>query len=139
MADLMTWKGSDSPLLVALFILKLIRRLSGVINKFRTKTLGLDDLTTYSGASVTERLDIPWTYCFSPELVPKPKDWAAHIGMSARLQFDQFSLVSYSRMGLTHIIADVVGFYFLDLAQNYQPPADLMEFLNAGPPPVYIG
>ncbi|KAJ3119125.1 hypothetical protein HDU96_000040 [Phlyctochytrium bullatum] len=27
----------------------------------------------------------------------------------------------------------------IDLASNYTPPADLVEFLNAGPPPVYIG
>lgn len=34
---------------------------------------------------------------------------------------------------------DVVGFYFLDLATSYQPPPDLVAFLEAGPPPVYIG
>ncbi|KAF8754806.1 Glycosyltransferase family 28 N-terminal domain [Rhizoctonia solani] len=34
---------------------------------------------------------------------------------------------------------DVVGFYFLDMAKDYSPPRDLVEFLNAGPPPVYIG
>ncbi|KAJ3215514.1 hypothetical protein HDU67_000302 [Dinochytrium kinnereticum] len=35
--------------------------------------------------------------------------------------------------------ADIVGFFFLDLATSYTPPPDLVEFLNAGPPPVYIG
>jgi hypothetical protein len=34
---------------------------------------------------------------------------------------------------------DVVGFYFLDLATNYQPPDDLATFLAAGEPPIYIG
>ena len=34
---------------------------------------------------------------------------------------------------------DVVGFYFLDLAQNYKPAQDLADFLAAGPPPIYIG
>jgi hypothetical protein len=34
---------------------------------------------------------------------------------------------------------DVVGFYFLDLATNYQPPSDLVAFLNAGDTPIYIG
>jgi sterol 3beta-glucosyltransferase len=33
----------------------------------------------------------------------------------------------------------VVGFYFLDLAQGYQPPKELADFLAAGPPPIYIG
>ena len=49
----------------------------------------------------------------SPALIPKPKDWGPHISIS--------------------------GFYFLSLANNYSPPTDLVEFLNAGPPPVYIG
>jgi UDP:flavonoid glycosyltransferase YjiC (YdhE family) len=34
---------------------------------------------------------------------------------------------------------DVVGFFFLDLATKYKPPQDLLDFLAAGPPPVYIG
>ncbi|CCO35669.1 Sterol 3-beta-glucosyltransferase [Rhizoctonia solani AG-1 IB] len=39
-----------------------------------------------------------------------------------------------------HLCAeDLVGFYFLDLAKDYQPPQDLVDFLNAGPPPIYIG
>ncbi|CAE6356862.1 unnamed protein product [Rhizoctonia solani] len=33
----------------------------------------------------------------------------------------------------------VVGFYFLDLASDYKPPDDLIEFLKCGEPPVYIG
>jgi len=49
----------------------------------------------------------------SPALIPKPKDWGDHISIS--------------------------GFYFLSLASNYQPDADLADFLAAGPPPVYIG
>lgn len=35
--------------------------------------------------------------------------------------------------------ADVVGFYFLDLAASYTPPDDLVSFLEAGDPPIYIG
>jgi hypothetical protein len=49
----------------------------------------------------------------SPALIPKPKDWARNITIS--------------------------GFYFLSLASNYQPDPELVEFLSAGPPPVYIG
>lgn len=40
---------------------------------------------------------------------------------------------------LTTCGADVVGFYFLDLASNYQPPDNLKKFLEEGDPPVYIG
>lgn len=49
----------------------------------------------------------------SPALIPKPKDWGPYIS--------------------------IAGFYFLSLASNYQPDADLAAFLAAGPPPVYIG
>lgn len=34
---------------------------------------------------------------------------------------------------------DVVGFCFLDLASNYEPPRVLMDWLKAGPKPIYIG
>lgn len=96
LAELMTWQG-----------------LGDVINSFRTSTLGLKPLSFRSGPGVTDRLRIPWTYCMSPALVPKPSDWTNHI--------------------------DVVGFYFLDLASEYQPPENIKKFLAEGEPPVYIG
>ncbi|XP_022158102.1 sterol 3-beta-glucosyltransferase UGT80A2-like isoform X3 [Momordica charantia] len=34
---------------------------------------------------------------------------------------------------------DVVGFCFLDLASNYEPPSSLVEWLEAGERPIYIG
>lgn len=37
-----------------------------------------------------------------------------------------------------HIISDVCGFFFRD-APHYEPPPDLLEFIEAGEPPVYIG
>lgn len=49
----------------------------------------------------------------SPVLIPKPKDWGKHIEIS--------------------------GFFFLSLASSYAPPPELESFLQAGPPPVYIG
>jgi sterol 3beta-glucosyltransferase len=33
----------------------------------------------------------------------------------------------------------VTGFWFLDPPPNWQPPADLLRFLDEGPPPVYVG
>lgn len=96
MADILTWQG-----------------IGDVINDFRLGTLGLKPLTQRSGPSLVDRVKIPWTYCMSPALVPKPTDWANHI--------------------------DVVGFYFLDLATSYQPADDLALFLAAGEAPIYIG
>ena len=49
----------------------------------------------------------------SPALIPKPRDWGTHIS--------------------------IAGFYFLSLAANYEPERELLEFLEAGPPPIYIG
>lgn len=49
----------------------------------------------------------------SPALIPKPEDWGHHIFIS--------------------------GFYFLSLASSYTPDPKLVAFLEAGPPPVYIG
>nr|GAT54436.1 glycosyltransferase family 1 protein [Mycena chlorophos] len=96
LADILTWQG-----------------VGDLINNFRKRSLGLEPLSLRSGPSLLDRLKVPWTYCMSPALVPKPNDWRNHI--------------------------DVVGFYFLDLATTYQPPDDLAAFLAAGEPPVYIG
>lgn len=58
---------------------------------------------------------VPFSYVWSPAVVPKPADWPHWV--------------------------DVVGYQFLDEAQlsAYQPPPALAAFLAAGPPPVYVG
>ncbi|KAJ7100284.1 sterol glucosyltransferase [Mycena belliarum] len=85
--------------------------LGDIINKWRY-TLDLEPVPLSEGPSLTETLKVPFTYCWSPALVPKPADWGPHI--------------------------DVCGFFFRD-APNYTPPPELDAFLKAGPPPVYIG
>jgi UDP:flavonoid glycosyltransferase YjiC (YdhE family) len=87
--------------------------LGEIINRFRAKCLGLDPVSLIWAPGMLQRLKVPHTYCWSPALIPKPKDWGPHISIS--------------------------GFYFLDLASNYAPAPDLQAFLDAGPPPVYIG
>jgi UDP:flavonoid glycosyltransferase YjiC (YdhE family) len=87
--------------------------LGEIINRFRAKCLGLDPVSLIWAPGMLQRLKVPHTYCWSPALIPKPKDWGPHISIS--------------------------GFYFLDLASNYTPAPDLQAFLDAGPPPVYIG
>ncbi|KAK9998022.1 hypothetical protein SO802_017625 [Lithocarpus litseifolius] len=83
-----------------------------MINEFRKKKLKLRPVTYLSG-SYSSPPNIPYGYIWSPHLVPKPKDWGPNI--------------------------DVVGFCFLDLASNYQPPDSLVEWLAAGREPIYIG
>lgn len=60
-------------------------------------------------------VQVPFAYCWSEALVPKPADWGPHI--------------------------DVCGYCFLNegKAMKYQPPKELKDFLAAGKPPVYIG
>ncbi|KAI7091795.1 UDP-Glycosyltransferase/glycogen phosphorylase, partial [Hortaea werneckii] len=96
LVDMLTWQG-----------------LGDVINRFREKSLGLEPVSLVWAPGMLQRLKIPHTYCWSPALIPKPKDWGQHISIS--------------------------GFYFLNLATNYTPDAELKAFLDAGPPPVYIG
>lgn len=87
--------------------------LGNVINTFRTQALRLPRLPDSIAPSVLDNLKIPWTYCWSPELLPKPKDWKSHI--------------------------DISGFYFLDGDSSYVPPPELAAFLADGEAPVYIG
>ena len=87
--------------------------LGDIINRFRAKCLGLDPVSLIWAPGMLQRLKVPHTYCWSPALIPKPKDWGSHISIS--------------------------GYCLLDSAPNYTPAPDLQAFLDAGPPPVYIG
>ncbi|KAK5070166.1 hypothetical protein LTR64_002003 [Lithohypha guttulata] len=96
LVDMLTWQG-----------------LGDLINKFRERVLHLEPVSIIWAPGMLARMHIPWTYCWSPALIPKPKDWNNKI--------------------------DISGFFFLNLATNYTPAPDLAAFLEAGPPPVYIG
>ncbi|KAI1081882.1 glycosyltransferase family 1 protein [Whalleya microplaca] len=96
LVEMMTWQG-----------------LGDVINRFRSKILDLEPLSLLWAPAVLTRLRIPYTYCWSPALIPKPNDWGQHI--------------------------DIAGFYFLNLASAFTPEPELAAFLEAGPPPIYIG
>jgi UDP:flavonoid glycosyltransferase YjiC (YdhE family) len=85
--------------------------LGSVINRFRA-TLDLEPIPTTVGPALAEALEVPFTYCWSPALVPKPTDWPSHI--------------------------DVCGFFFRD-PPPYEPPAAIVDFLKNGPRPIYIG
>ncbi|MBW8482981.1 glycosyltransferase [Actinomadura parmotrematis] len=58
------------------------------------------------------RPDVPVLACFSGAVVPRPADWPANVHLT--------------------------GYWFLD-EPAWEPPAELAEFLAAGPPPVYAG
>ncbi|KAB8271619.1 hypothetical protein BDV30DRAFT_213293 [Aspergillus minisclerotigenes] len=85
--------------------------LGDVINDWR-ETIDLERVPLTEGPSLVQTLKVPFTYCWSPALVPKPKDWPSYI--------------------------DVCGFFFRELP-IYTPSSELDAFLRDGPPPVYIG
>ena len=79
----------------------------------RQQVLGLP-AAPFWGPQTTARLrQAPVLYGFSPSVLPKPADWGAQI--------------------------HVTGYWFLPAAAAWTPPPALVDFLAAGPPPVYIG
>ncbi len=57
--------------------------------------------------------NMPILYGFSPSVIPAPSDWNSNI--------------------------HITGYWFLDEPDDWQPPAALLDFLQSGPPPIYIG
>lgn len=90
------------------------QQISGGFNDFRRNTLGLPTipLTRWPYEQIDGR-PIPKLYHFSPNVVSRPPDWKAH----------------------NH----VTGYWFLDEEPGWEPPADLVDFLESGPPPIYVG
>lgn len=86
----------------------------GLFNHWRTTRLGLPPWRSMR-EMVTSLGDrgTPWLYAYSPQLLPKPPDWSENL--------------------------HVTGYWFLDAPPDWQPPAELLRFLESGPPPVYVG
>ncbi len=75
--------------------------------------LGVSPKTVRNPSRVLRERGVPIVYGYSPAFLPKPSDW----------------------LPSRHI----TGYWFLDEDTTFQPPVDLVRFLEAGPPPVYIG
>ncbi|KAL3421955.1 glycosyltransferase family 1 protein (sterol glucosyltransferase) [Phlyctema vagabunda] len=86
--------------------------LGDVINHWRKKSLGLEPVPLMVGPHLADSLKIPFVYCWSPSLVPKPRDWPSFI--------------------------DVCGFFFRN-PPSYTPDNELDMFLRRGSKPIYIG
>ncbi|BDA49996.1 Sterol 3-beta-glucosyltransferase [Coccomyxa sp. Obi] len=87
-----------------------------ILAKFRKDVLGQPSLLSLKHYHrPLHYCGVPVSYCWSPTLLPQPADWPA--------------------------TAEVVGFCQLEASDrmNYSPSEDLVQFLAAGPPPVYIG
>jgi len=82
------------------------------INPWRRDSLGLAPLSTRGPMHEARREGRPVLACFSPSVVPRPRDWPRYV--------------------------HVTGYWFLD-EPSWRPPAELAQFLASGPPPVYVG
>jgi hypothetical protein len=64
-------------------------RVGDVVNRWR-KELDLDEVATFEGPHLAEILKVPFTYCWSPALVPKPSDWPSYIGQCLTKEFSSY-------------------------------------------------
>jgi len=83
------------------------------VNRLLRRSLGLEPyswLGPLHGQPATRRRVL---YGYSEQILPRSRDWAENI--------------------------QVTGFWFLDAADDWQPPDDLVAFLAAGPKPIYVG
>ncbi len=90
------------------------RQYEKMANRFRADELGLAPVK--NAAMLTRLPDgrpIEVLHAVSEHVLPRPADWPAHAHLS--------------------------GYWFLDGEDAWTPPQDLVEFLDAGEPPVYVG
>jgi sterol 3beta-glucosyltransferase len=78
----------------------------------REQVLELPPTSFWGNYNSPHFLRYPALYGFSPSVIPKPSDW-----------------------NNTH----VTGYWFLDSAPDWTPPDALIDFLENGSPPIYIG
>ncbi|MGE3908167.1 MAG: glycosyltransferase, partial [Chloroflexota bacterium] len=82
------------------------------INQWREESLDLPPIGLLGPAFRRDRTT-PMLLCYSPVISPAPRDWPAW--------------------------HHVTGTWFLDPPADFQPPAEIVEFLADGPPPVSVG
>lgn len=83
------------------------------VDRWRTDDLGLESLGWRGLIRELERRREPIIHAYSPAIVPPPSDWPAWY--------------------------PVTGWLYLDRRPDWTPPTDLVDFLAAGPVPVYAG
>ena len=84
------------------------------INDFRVNGLELRPLGRFPDLLTrSDGRPIPILYPYSPHVLPVPSDYPPHV--------------------------HVTGYWFLDHTPDWQPEPDLLRFLEAGTPPVYVG
>lgn len=88
---------------------RIIRSLLGTWHR----SLGLGRFPVFPPLSRMEKSGIPFLYGYSPSVIPRPTDWP-----DARV---------------------VGGYWFAPDSGDWKPPKELLDFLEAGPAPIYVG
>ncbi len=120
----------------------LIIRIASQFLSFWVQVLGIPTIGLGQGGHrLLHDNQVPFIYCFSSHVVPKPCIFHPSV-----VKLNPFSLIN---MGFLYFSddwgdwIDVSGYWFLDNASfsstPWNPPADLVDFIKAGTPPVYIG
>ncbi|BCX06056.1 MAG: glycosyl transferase family 1 [Candidatus Roseilinea sp.] len=81
-----------------------------MINAFRREKLGLPP---YKDDLLLRGQPVPKLYAYSEHVVPRPSDWGDDV--------------------------HVTGYWFLSAPPDWRPSRELLAFLSAGAPPVYVG
>ncbi len=84
-----------------------------MINRWRRETLRLPPRSFAASDLRLHGWSVRRMYCYSPHVVPNPADWDGS--------------------------STATGYWFLEDQDGWRPPAELVEFLASGPPPVYVG
>jgi UDP:flavonoid glycosyltransferase YjiC (YdhE family) len=85
-----------------------------IANDWRTSDLGLPPAPAWAGQRMMGWPGVPVLYGYSDAVIPRPRDWPAS--------------------------QQVTGYWFLDEPpEQAKPDPGLAGFLDAGPPPLYIG
>ncbi|MCX6035778.1 MAG: glycosyltransferase [Chloroflexi bacterium] len=82
-------------------------------NKARSQVLQIAPASFWGPFASLQQQKQTILYGYSPQVIPFPKDW------------DDF--------------IHITGYWFLEPSPGWEPPFDLVNFLQSGPPPVYIG
>lgn len=84
-----------------------------LINEWRERELGLEPWSLRGPLSRMNAANTPTVYGYSPTVIPRPADWGPWV--------------------------HVTGYWFLEPGPDWDPPQDLVDFLRAGDPPIYVG
>jgi UDP:flavonoid glycosyltransferase YjiC (YdhE family) len=84
-----------------------------ILNRWRRESLGIPAVPLRGPFRTMRERRTPVLHGFSPLVLPRPRDWPEWVHLT--------------------------GYWFLDRPTDWQPAARVVEFLAAGPPPVYVG